>query len=182
MQSVCSSSSIFGCTEEFKYSRDPDHCRQRITCDSLPARSHFSVTRKQRKYVRLALGKNPVWMWSGVGFLRCSLWLYSSNMRNFGTVPDNTVRPLRKTSFRNWMSWNNQLRSRCTSCSLDCLEVGGAFRSDMCYFWNLGQRLVCATACAKIVSLWAAAKYLVAAAARHVDRAVQFNAWSSFIS
>jgi hypothetical protein len=28
--------------------------------DTLPVFSHFSVTRKQRKYVRLALGKNPL--------------------------------------------------------------------------------------------------------------------------
>jgi len=87
------------CTEGFKYSRDSDHCRRRIICDTLPARSHFSVTIKQRNCVWLALGKNPFWIRSVVGFLHCSFLLYSSNVGNFGTVPDTTVRSLRKTSF-----------------------------------------------------------------------------------
>ena len=78
------------------------------------------------------------------------------------------------------MPWNNQLRSRYTSCSLDCLEVGGSFRSDVYYFWNLRQRLDCDTACVKIVSLWAAAKYLVVGYKAHgscgaVQRVIQFH-------
>jgi len=75
MQTVCSSSSIFGCTEEFKYSRDLDHCRHRIIYDTLPARPHFSVITKQTKCVSLALGKNPVWIWSGVGFPHWSFFV-----------------------------------------------------------------------------------------------------------
>ena len=77
------------------------------------------------------------------------------------------------------MPWNNQLRSRCTSSSLDCLEVGGAFRSDVCYFWNLRQKLDCATAYVKIVLLWSAAKYLVGYKTRGscaaVQRLIQFH-------
>jgi hypothetical protein len=57
------------------------------------------VTRKQRKYVRLALGKNPLWIWFGVGFRCCNFLVYSSNLGSFGRVPYNTTRPLLKTSF-----------------------------------------------------------------------------------
>jgi hypothetical protein len=66
-------------------------------CDTLPAHSHFSVTRKEMKYVWRPSERSQLEYDLGLAFFTGVF--FSSNLWNFTRVPNITVRLLRKTSF-----------------------------------------------------------------------------------